>query len=446
MITKTPPKKSLYVTGATIVDPSQKLNGEGELLVENGRIHSVGKPGSLKAKAKTLKAESLDAAGVFLAPGFVDLHCRIHEPGSEHIESFATGSAAAAAGGFTTLLVQPLTEPVHDNAFMTDFLLRRARENSSVRIVPMGALSSGREGKKLAEIGGMAGAGARAIGDNMAVENSYLMRKALEYARAFSLPVFSFPEDRALAGLGVMSEGWNSNRLGLRGIPHAAEEIIVARDLVLLRHTRSRLHFQSISTAGSLRALRLAKEDGLVVTAETNPAYFTLTSDAIATYDANFKCFPPLRTEEDLEAVVAALKDGTIDCISSAHTPQTRSSKEQAFEHAAPGMIGLETALPLALELVRQKKITPLRLVELLSQAPARILGLEGELGTLRPGAHADFVLFDPRAAYTFGERHVHSAAKNSPFLGRKMQGMVVSTFVGGSRVYAAKDRMEGRK
>lgn len=446
MITRTPTAKNLHVTNATILDPSQKLNGEGEILVENGKVLATGKPGSLKSKAKAIKAETLDAEGAFLAPGFVDLNCRIHEPGSEHIESFTTGSASAAAGGFTTVLVQPLTEPVHDNAFMTDFLLRRARENSCVRIVPMGALSSGREGKKLAEIGGMASAGARAVGDCAAVENTYLMRKALEYSRAFSLPVFSFPEDRALAGLGVMNEGWNSNRLGLRGIPHAAEEIIVARDLVLLRHTRSRLHFQSISTAGSLRALRLAKEEGLAVTAETNPAYFTLTSDAIATYDANFKCFPPLRTEEDVEAVVAALKDGTIDCIASAHAPQTRSSKEQAFEHAAPGMIGLETALPLALELVKNKKITPLRLVELLSSAPARILGLEEIVGTLKAGANADFVLFDPRTSYTFEEKHVHSAAKNSPFLGRKMQGMVLSTFVGGSRVHAASGRKESKR
>ena len=438
MRTKTPAHKCLYVTNAILLDPSQKLNGAGELLAENGRILATGKPGSLKAKAKGLKADVLDAEGAFLAPGFVDLHCRIHEPGLEHVESFATGSAAAAAGGFTTVLIQPLTEPVHDNAFITDFMLRRARENSSVRVVPMGALSGGREGKKLAEIGGMAAAGARAIGDNAAVENSYLMRKAMEYVRAFGLPIFSFPEDRALAGQGVMNEGWNSNRLGLRGIPQAAEEIIVARDLVLLRHTRSRLHFQSISTAGSLRALRLAKEEGLSVTVETNPAYFTLTSDSIATYDANFKCFPPLRTDQDVEAITEALKDGTIDCIATAHTPQTRSSKEQAFEHAAPGMIGLETALPLTLELVKRKLISPLRMVELLSLAPARILGLEAEAGSLKAGAHADFVLFDPKASFTFEEGHVRSAAKNSPFLGRKMQGMVRSTFVGGTRVFEA--------
>ena len=319
---------------------------------------------------------------------------------------------------------------------MTDFILRRAREHSRVRVIPMGALSHGREGKKLAEIGGMAAAGARAVGDSAAIENSYLMRKALEYARAFSLPVFSFPEDRTLAGQGVMNEGWNSNRLGLRGIPTAAEEIAVARDLVLLRHTRSRLHFQSLSTTGALRALRVAKEQGLAVSAETNPAYFTLTSDAIATYDANFKVFPPLRSEEDREAVIEALADGTLDCIASAHHPQSRSSKEQAFEHASAGMIGLESALPLALELVRDKRITPLRLVELLSLAPAVILGIDDVAGSLRVGRSGDFTLFDPKARFVFEPSSIRSAARNSPFFGRKMAGRVRATAVAGTVVF----------
>ncbi|HEY8280388.1 MAG TPA: dihydroorotase [Bdellovibrionota bacterium] len=430
---------SLYVTGAHLVDPSQKWNGPADLLIERGVVAAVDKPGKLKAKAKTVKADTVDGDGLHMAPGFVDLNCRVHEPGAEHIENFESASQAAAAGGFTTILAQPFTEPVHDNAFMTDFILRRAKEHSHVRVVPMGALSHGREGKKLAEIGGMAAAGARAVGDSAAVENSYLMRKALEYARAFQLPIFSFPEDRNLAGQGVMNEGWNSNRLGLRGIPPAAEEIIVARDLVLLRHTRSRLHFQSISTAGSLRAIRLAKEDGLVVTAETNPAYFSLTSDSIATYDANFKCFPPLRSEEDKEALAAALADGTLDCIASAHSPQTRSSKEQTFEYATPGMIALETTLALTLELVRAKKLSPSRMVELLSLNPARILGLEDKVGGLREGCQADFVLFDPKASFVFESERVRSAARNSPFLGRKLQGSVKATYVNGTAVYGAR-------
>jgi dihydroorotase len=437
MITKTP-AASVYVAGAHLVDPSQKWNGPADLLIENGLVAAVDKPGKLKDRAKKIKAETLAADGLFLSPGLVDLHCRIHEPGAEHVESFSTGSHSAAAGGFTTVLVHPFSEPVHDNAFMTDFILRRARENSRVRVIPMGALSHAREGKKLAEIGGMAAAGARAVGDSAAIENSYLMRKALEYARAFSMPVFSFPEDRTLAGQGVMNEGWNSNRLGLRGIPTAAEEIAVARDLVLLRHTRSRLHLQSLSTTGALSALRVAKDQGLAVSAETNPAYFTLTSDAIATYDANFKIFPPLRSEEDREAVMEALADGTLDCIATAHVPQSRTSKEQAFEHATAGMIGFESALPLTLELVRTKRITPSRMVELLSLAPARILGIDDVAGSLRPGRHGDFVLFDPKATFTFDPSHIRSAARNSPFFGRKMAGRVRATAVAGTIVFEA--------
>ena len=438
MITRTS-TASLYVHGAHLVDPSQKWNGPADLLVEKGRVAAIDKPGKLQAKAKAIKAESLNAKGLFLLPGLIDLNCRIHEPGAEHVENFSTGSKAAAAGGFTTLLVQPFSEPTHDNAFMTDFILRRAREHSSVRIVPMGALSHGREGKRLSEIGAMAAAGARAIGDSVPVENSYLMRKALEYARAFSLPVFSLPMDMALTGQGVMSEGWNSNRLGLRGIPAAAEEIVVYRDTVLLRHTRSRLHFQSISTKGALRALRMAKEEGLNVSAETNPAYFSLTSDVIATYDANFKVFPPLRSEEDREAIIEALADGTLDCIASAHVPQTRSSKDQTFEHASSGMISLETALSLSLELVRSKKISLSGLVELLSLRPARILGLEDQLGSLKPGRQADFLLLDPSATFDFDHKKILSAARNSPFLGRKMQGEVEQTFITGTMVHGEK-------
>lgn len=436
MITKTSSARALYVTGGTLLDPSQKQKGEVDILIENGRVSLVDKAGALKAKAKSLKAETVDATGYFVSPGFVDLDCTVYEPGSEHIENFATASRAAAAGGFTTLLTKPLTNPVHDNAFMTDIILRRAREHSSVRISPMGALSAQREGKKLAEIGGMVAAGALAIGDGISLMDSYLMRKALEYSRAFSVPVFSFPEDRSLAGQGVMNEGWNSNRLGLRGIPPAAEEIFVARDIVLAQHTQGRLHFQPVSTVGAVRAIREAKERGLAVSAETHPAYFTLTSDAIATYDSNFKCSPPLRSDEDLEAMIAALADGTIDVIASGHCPQSRSAKEQTFEHAAPGMISLETAFSLTLALVQQKKISPLRMVELLSTAPARVLGRLGEVGSLKPGAWGDFVVFNPKGTREFGEAEIQSASRNTPFLGHKLPGMIRATYVAGTAVF----------
>lgn len=438
MITKTPPAKALLVTGAHLIDPSQKKNALADLLVENGKVAAIGKPGELKARAKGLKAEVIDGQGLFLAPGFVDLNCAIHEPGAEHVEGFATGSRAAAAGGFTTLLVKPVTDPVNDNAFITDFVTRRAKENSLVRIVPMGALSAGREGKRLAEIGAMTAAGVRAVGDGIAIVDSYLMRKGLEYSRAFSVPVFSFPEDRTLAGQGVMNEGWNSNRLGLRGIPTAAEEIAVSRDIVLARHTRGLLHLQPVSTVGSLSAIRHAKSQGLSVTAETSPAYFTLTSDVIATYDANYKVFPPLRSQEDVDAVIEALADGTLDCVSSAHSPQGKSAKEQAFEHSAPGMIGLESTFHLTLDLVRKKRISPLRMIELLSWAPARILGLEAA-GTLKAGANADFVLFDPKGSFWHKDENLHSASRNTPFLGQKLPGALHSTYVGGTLVHGGK-------
>ncbi len=441
MITKTLPKNAVLVTGAHLLDPSQKINRPADLLVEKGKVLAVGKAGELAAKAKGLKAERIDGKGLFLAPGFVDINCSIHEPGAEHVESFATGSQAAAAGGFTTLLVKPVTDPVNDNAFITDFILRRARENSLVRIVPMGALSTGREGKKLAEIGAMAAAGIRAVGDGIPVADSYLMRKGLEYCQAFQMPVFSFPEDRALAGQGVMNEGWNSNRLGLRGIPSAAEEIAVSRDIVLARHTKGCLHLQTVSTVGSLVAIRHAKKQGIAVTAETSPPYFSLNSDAIATYDANYKVFPPLRTQEDVDAVIEALADGTLDAISSAHTPQTYSAKEQAFEHSAPGMIGLESAFFLTLALVRAKKISPLRMVELLSWSPAKILGLQESVGTLKPGAYGDFVLFDPKGSFSFLEANLHSAARNSPFLGQKLPGTLHSTYVGGTLVHGLREK-----
>ena len=439
MITKTKSARALYVTGASLLDPTQKFKGEADLLVENGRVSAVDKSGALKAKAKSLKADTLDASGHFLAPGFVDLDCSISEPGSEHVESFATGSRAAAAGGFTTLLTKPVTNPVHDNAFMTDIILRRAAEHSLVRVTPMGALSAGREGKKLAEIGGMVMAGTRAVGDGLSLMDTYLMRKALEYSRAFGVPVFSFPEDRALAGQGVMNEGWNSNRLGLRGIPPAAEEIFVARDIVLARHTQGRLHFQPVSTKGAVGAIRHAKEQGLELTAETHPAYWSLTSDSIATYDPNFKLNPPLRAEEDVAALIEALADGTIDCVASGHLPQARSAKEQTFEYAAPGMISLETTLSLTLSLVQKKHISPLRMVELLSVSPAKVLGILGEVGTLKPGAWADFVIFDPKGARELREGDIHSASRNTPFVGKKIPGFIHSTYVAGTQVFEGK-------
>ena len=441
MITKTNPSGVLYLTDGELVDPSQKWDGAADLLIENGKVAAVAKPGALAAKAKSLKAEKISAKGLKILPGFVDLNCSIYEPGAEYIEGFQTGSTAAAAGGFTTLLVKPVTTPVNDNAFVTDFILRKAKENSLVRIIPMGALTSAREGKKLAEIGSMAEAGARAFGDGLPILDSYLMRKALEYTRTFDVPVFCFPEDKTLTGQGLMNEGINSNRLGLRGIPPAAEEICLARDLILARHTHGRIHIQPVTTRGAVALLRESKANGLAgrlaVTAETHPHYFSLTCDSIASYDAKLKCTPPLREDKDVEALIQGLKDGTVDVISSGHQPQSSSSKDQVFEMASFGMTGLETAFSLTYELVKKKKITLSRLVELLSKRPAEILGVAAEVGSLRVGAWADFSLVKLNEDIVYDSRRVHSAAQNSPFLGYKLSGVVKKTFVNGTLVFS---------
>lgn len=437
MKTKTLVGKSLYITGATLLDPTQKLERAGDLLLSEGKILAIGKPKELAAKAKALKARVLDCAGLMLAPGFIDLNAQLPDPGAEARESFASISQAAAIGGFTTLATMPCTTPIHDNAFMTDFILRRAQENSAVKITPLGSISAGQEGKRLAEIGSMVAAGARAVCDlGAGLADSYLMRKALEYSKAFNIPIFSFPSDRTLVGQGVIHEGIHSNRLGLRGIPAAAEEIGVYRDTVLARHTGAKLHLSSLTTAGAIRAVKRAKEDGVVFTAETNPHYFTLTAEAISSYDTSYKCMPPLRTLEDIDAIIQALADGTLDCIATQHTPQSRSTKAVGFEQAAPGMIALETALSLALRLVKQKQLKPLRLVELLSTNPAKVLGLGSEYGSLRPKSAADIVIFDPKASYTLSENSLGSLSRNTPFLGEKMQGRVVYTLVNGTIIF----------
>ncbi len=435
-MTKTLPGKALYIINAELLDPSSKLKGKGEILLHDGKIAAIGKPGELRNKAKSLKATTKEAGGLLVTAGFIDLQCHIYEPGQEHVESFMSASLAAAAGGFTSLCVKPDTTPINDNAFMTDFLLRRAREHSLVRILPIGAMTVAKEGKRLAEMGSMAAAGIVAVSDGIGISDSYLQRKALEYSRAFNLPVFLHAEDRPLMGSGVMHEGINSNRLGLRGIPAAAEDIAVARDLVLAKHTGGKIHFHSLSTRGALEMVRAAKRDGLQFTVETNPQYFTLTCDAISSYDANYKCFPPLREKEDVAAVIEALADGTIDAIATNHLPQSRSSKEQAFEFASPGMIGLETALPLSLRLVKKKQLKLERMVELLTSAPAKVLGLEKSQGTLKISANADLVFLDLKKKYQFTESSVHGAAKNTPFFGESFEGQVQTTIVNGSIVF----------
>jgi dihydroorotase len=425
---------SYYIRGGQVIDPKHGLDEPGDLLVVDGRVAAFGKPKSLEKRAKELSAELIDAKGLIICPGFVDLNARLGEPGADPSECIASGSAAAAAGGFTSVACMPSFGTVNDNAFITDYFLRNARETALVRLYPVGAITKGSNGESLAEIGSMHSAGIVALADDgRPIMDSYLMRKALEYAKAFGLPIFSFPQDLNLVGRGMIDEGVQSCKLGLRGIPAAAEEIMVARDIVLARHTDGRLHLSSISVKGALNAIRDAKASGIQITAETNPQYFTLTSNDVTTYDARFKCFPPLRGKEHVDAVVDALADGTLDAIASAHTPLSPSSKDMVFEHAEAGMPGFETALPLALALVAKGKLTLERMVHLLTYGPAKALGLKG-LGVIHVGGPADIVGFDPDA-------DIKTSLKTSPYFGRKLKGRISFTMVGGRMVFSAQGK-----
>lgn len=437
MQTKTKMGKALYIKNGQLVDPASKLDRKGDLLLNEGKIIAIGKPGELATKAKSLKATTVDASSLVVTPGFIDLNCHAPDPGGEQRESLASISQSAARGGFTSLACMPCTIPVNDNAFMTDFILRKAQENSIVRITPVASISAGREGKRLAEIGSMAAAGARACSDyGNAVSDSYLMRKAMEYSKAFSLPIFTYPEESTLVGQGVIDEGIQSNRLGLRGIPAAAEEIGVYRETVLARHTGAKLHLSSLTTEGAVRAVKRAKEDGLKFSAETNPQYFTLSSDVISSYDARYKCMPPLRSSNNCEALIDAIADGTIDCLATQHIPQTSSAKNVGFEQAAAGMLMLETAFSLTLKLVQQKKIKFSRLVELYVTNPSRVLGLDDSYGRIKVNSLADLAIFDLKQNYTLQEGFLGGLSRNSPFLGVKMQGRVVYTIVNGTIVF----------
>lgn len=427
-------QNNLYLINAEVIDPAHGLDEPGEILIEGSAIKAIGAPGELKKAAKEIKAEVVDLQGLVLCPGFIDLNARLAEPRGDFAESVASSTQSAAAGGFTSVAVMPSLAQINDNPFVTDFMLRQAREKSRVRIFPIGAVTLGMAGEKLAEIGSMKEAGIVAVADDgRALMDAYLMRKALEYARAFELPLFSFAQDKNLVGRGVMDEGFHSCRLGLRGIPAAAEEIQVARDIVLSRAFEGRIHFSSISSKGALRAIASAKSEGLLVSAETSPQYFSLSSDEVNSYDARFKCFPPLRGKQHVDFVIEGLADGTIDAISSGHTPLSPSSKDMVFEAAAPGMPGFETALPLALHLVRKGKISLERMVALFTSGPAKILGLDNKnLGTIKVGAPADLVAFDPECRYSYSDALAQGASRNSPFYGRELQGAVRYTIVNG--------------
>ena len=423
-------QKMLLLKNGRVVDPAQKLDVVGDVLVRDGLIAEVAP--ALEAP----DAEVLDATGLVVAPGFIDLHVHLREPGNEHAETIETGARAAAAGGFTTICAMPNTNPVNDNAAVTQFIVETARR-AAVHIFPIGAISHRSRGERLAEIGAMRQAGIVAISDDgRPVMNSRLMRHAMEYSLAYGLPVIEHAEDLQLSAGGQMHEGVVSSRLGLRGISGASEDVMVSRDILLAADTGAHLHVAHLSTARSLQMVREARARGLRVTCEVSPHHFALSDEDIVSYDTNYKMKPPLRTRQDVAALLDGLADGTVDAIATDHAPHPGSEKMQEFELAPFGIVGLETALGLALEhLYHSGRIDLPRLVELFSTSPARLLGLPGR-GSLAPGAHADITVFSPDRHWKFDLNTSCSRSKNTPFGGCTFLGGPEMTIVGGRLVW----------
>lgn len=425
---------ALLIANGRVVDPATQTDAALDILIDGGKIVELGI--RLEAGAGV---QVLDASGLVVAPGLIDMHTHLREPGQEYKETIRTGARAAAAGGFTGIVCMANTSPVNDCAAVTSFIVRQAKAQACVNVYPVGALTCGLKGEALAEYGDMKAAGIIALSDDgKTVKSAEVMRRCLEYAKTFLLPVICHCEDSDLAGRGVMHEGIVSTRLGLRPIAPAAEELIVAREIELGHWVGHPVHIAHVSTAGSVRIIREAKARGVAVTAETAPHYFTLTDEAIASFDTATKVNPPLRRGEDAQAIKQALRDGTIDAIASDHAPHSTLEKDVEFDNAAFGMIGLETSLPLALALVHEGVLTLAQALEKYTACPARILGLQK--GRIAPGLDADITIIDPAAEYVLEKDRLYSRSANSPFLGKKLKGRAAYTIVAGSIAYPFAD------
>lgn len=434
----------LLVRGGRVVDPARGLDAVRDVLIEDERVVAVGEylvptvPSSVAEGLPPL--EAIDAAGLVVAPGFVDLHAHLCEPGLEHCETIATGAAAAAAGGFTAVCAMPDTDPPVDDPAAVGFVVAAGRRASGARVFPAAAATVGREGERLVEFGEVVEAGAVAVSDaGRAIRSSRLMRLALEYAQSFGVPVLAHAEDPWLAEGAVMHEGVVSTRLGLAAKPGAAEEIGVYRDLALTEATGGRLHLQRISTAAACRLIRQARERGVRVTAEATPHHLLLAHDLLESYGANCKVDPPLRPRADVEALQAALAEGVIDAVATDHAPRHYDEKEQAFDDAPFGVVGFETAFAVLHTQLVLKGIMDLpTLIERMSSGPARVLGLPG--GGLAPGSPADLILIDPADEWEADPDAFLSKSRNTPFAGRRLVGRVVRTLVGGETVWKRSD------
>ncbi len=425
---------AILIKGGRVIDPG-RVNGPADVLIENGKILAVGPTLFVSAGKAAPAATIIDARGKLVLPGFVDLHVHLREPGFEYKETIQTGTAAAVAGGFTSVCCMPNTSPVNDNQSITEFILDQARAAGNAHVFPIGAITKGSEGKELAEIGELRRAGCVAISDDgLPVINSLVMRRAMEYALAFDLPVIDHCEDLHLSEGGCMNEGLVSTQLGLPGIPAAAEDVIVARNLALAELTGARLHLAHLSTIGSVRMVREAKSRGIRVTAEVCPHHFSLTEEAVRGFNTHAKMSPPLRTWRDVQAVKDGLRDGTIDVIATDHAPHAVQDKQQQFAAAPNGIVGLETALPLTLALVDEGVLSLESAVAKLTCEPARAFGLPK--GSLAPGADADVVVVDTEESWEVDPARFRSKSRNTPFAGWKVKGRVRTTLVAGRVVY----------
>ncbi len=423
----------LLLENALLLDPASGLNEMGAVWVRSGRIEGIflARDGS----PLHLPVQRMDLKGCWLVPGLIDMHVHLREPGEEYKETIATGTRAAAAGGFTAVASMPNTRPVNDDVTVTAFIKHKAELEGSARVYPVACITRGQQGKELTEMGLLLEAGAVAFSDDgRPVTDAAIMRAAMEYVRGFDALIISHAEELNLVGNGVMNEGLISQVLGLRGIPCVAEEIAVFRDIALAKYTGARLHIAHVSTKGAVELIRRAKNEGVRVTAETAPHYFTLTEEAVLGYNTNAKMNPPLRIEEDRQAVIDGLKDGTLNVIATDHAPHSVLEKEIEFDRAANGIIGLETAVPLALELVRQQHLTPLQMVASLSLNPACILGVPG--GRLKVSEPADLCIIDPNMPFEITRDNLFSKSWNTPFLGQRLMGRVVLTMKSGQVIH----------
>ena len=426
--------RAILLRGGRLIDPSQRLDEIGDLLVVDGRVEAIGRVGDVRRDGDAL--ETIECAGRVVSPGFIDVHCHLREPGREEVETIASGARAAAAGGFTAVCAMPNTDPVTDNQAAVGFIISQAKKAGGAHVYPIGAISIGQMGETLAEFGEMVGAGAVAVSDDgKPVVSAQLMRTALEYARTFGIPVADHCEEPTLALGGAMNEGVMSARLGLRGIPAEAEEIMAIRDILLARLTGGHIHLCHMSTSGSVELIRWGKERGIKVTAEVCPHHLSLTEESVDGYNTNAKMNPPLRTAKDVEALQQGVKDGTIDVIATDHAPHHYDEKEREFADAPNGIIGLETALAVNLTwLVHRDIITLPLLIERMACAPARLFKLPG--GTLRRGAPADISVFDPDVTWTVDPARFRSKGRNTPYAGAELRGQVECTLVDGRVVY----------